>query len=81
MQLHSHESSAKIDRAHGRDDGYMDTICGSGYLVGGVELVVHEPGDDAGLAHGLVAEEHQLVFGQRRHHRRRHRAPTPRCAA
>lgn len=52
----------------------MDTIRGLGYLVGGVELVVHESGDDAGLAHGLVAEEHQFVLGQRRHHRRRHRA-------
>lgn len=39
-------------------------------LVGGVELVIHEAGDDGGLAHRLVAEEHQLVLGQRRHHRR-----------
>ena len=39
-------------------------------LVGVVELVVHESGDDGRLAHGLVAQEHQLVLGQRRHHRR-----------
>ena len=39
-------------------------------LVGVVELVVHEAGDDGRLAHGLVAQEHQLVLGQRRHHRR-----------
>jgi hypothetical protein len=51
------------------------------YLVGGVELVVHESGDDAGLSDGLVAEEHQLVLGQRRHHRHRARpgnGPGPR---
>eukprot|EP00963_Diacronema_lutheri_P008359 scaffold741_cov336-Pavlova_lutheri.AAC.70 len=36
------------------------------HLVGVVELVVHEPGDDAGLAHALVAQEHQLVLGQGR---------------
>ena len=58
----------------------MRTICDFGYLVGVVELVVHEPGDDAGLAHGLVAEEHQLVLGQRRHHRC-HRLPAPRRLA
>ena len=42
---------------------------GASYLVGVVELVVHEAGDDGRLAHGLVAQEHQLVLGQRRHHR------------
>lgn len=31
-------------------------------LIGVVELVVHEAGDDAGLAHGLVPQEHQLVL-------------------
>ena len=37
------------------------------YLVGVVEFVVHEAGDDAGLADGLVPKEHELVLGERRH--------------
>lgn len=37
------------------------------YLIGVVELVIHEARDDAGLAHGLVPQEHELVFGQSRY--------------
>ena len=33
-----------------------------GNLVGVVEFVVHEAGDDAGFADGLIAQEHQLVL-------------------
>lgn len=39
------------------------------YLIGGVEFVVHEASDDAGLPDGLIAQEHQLVFRQRWYHR------------
>ena len=39
------------------------------YLIRCVEFVVHEASDDAGFADGLIAEEHQLVFGQRWHGR------------
>lgn len=35
------------------------------YLIGGVEFVVHEASDDAGLSDGLVTQEHKLVFRQR----------------
>lgn len=35
------------------------------YLISIVEFVVHEAGDDAGFADGLIAEEDQLVFRQR----------------
>jgi hypothetical protein len=38
-------------------------------LIRGVEFVVHEAGDDAGFADGLIAQEHQLVFGERGHRR------------
>jgi len=31
-------------------------------LIGVVELVVHESGDDARLPHRLIAQEHQLVL-------------------
>ena len=39
------------------------------YLIGVVELIVHEAGDDAGFTHRLIAKEYELVFGQRRHRR------------
>ena len=35
-------------------------------LVVLVEVVIHEPGDNAGFAHALVSQEHQLVLCQRR---------------
>ena len=35
------------------------------YLVGIVEAVIHEPGDERGLAHALLPEEHQLELPQR----------------
>lgn len=38
-------------------------------LVGGVEFVVHEAGDDAGFPDGLIAQENELVFGERGHRR------------
>jgi len=31
-------------------------------LVGVIEFIVHEASDDAGFAHGLVTQEHQLVL-------------------
>jgi hypothetical protein len=34
------------------------------YLVSVVELVVHESGDDAGLADRLIAQEDELVLGK-----------------
>jgi len=40
-----------------------------GNLVGGVEFVVHEAGDDAGFPDGLIAQENELVFGERGHRR------------
>lgn len=32
-------------------------------LVSGVEFVVHETSDDAGLADGLISEENELELG------------------
>lgn len=45
---------------------------GSADLIGGVKFVVHEPRDDAGLAHRLIPQEHQLVLGQGLHAEARH---------
>ena len=41
--------------------GLGEKVDADGCLVCGVERVVHEARDDAGLAHALVAQEHQLV--------------------
>ena len=38
-------------------------------LVGGIKFIVHEASDDASFADGLIAQEHELVFGQRGYHR------------
>lgn len=38
-------------------------------LIGGIKLVVHEAGDNAGFTNGLIAEEDELVFGERRNRR------------
>ena len=38
-------------------------------LISVVEFVVHEAGDDAGFANGLIAQENELVFGERGHRR------------
>ena len=37
------------------------------YLISIVEFVVHEAGDDAGFADGLVPQEDELVLCQSRH--------------
>lgn len=37
-------------------------------LVGGIEFIVHEASDDASFADGLIAQEHELVLGQRGYH-------------
>lgn len=73
----------KLELSPARKIDRSGTRATSTNLVGGVELVVHEAGDDGRLPHRLVAEEHQLVLGQRRHHRRHHSTPTPSlpCAA
>lgn len=38
-------------------------------LIGGIKLVVHEAGNNAGFANGLIAEEDELVLGERRNRR------------
>ena len=35
-------------------------------LIGGVEFIVHESGNDAGFADRLISQENELVFGKRR---------------
>lgn len=32
------------------------------YLIGGVEFIVHETGDDAGFSDGLITEKHEFVL-------------------
>lgn len=38
-------------------------------LISGVEFVVHETSDDASFTDRLIAQENELVFGERGHRR------------
>lgn len=33
-------------------------------LICGIEFVIHESGDDAGFADGLISQKYQFVFGK-----------------
>lgn len=62
IRLQSHTDHEWIDRKNEEKPAEL-------YLIGGIEFVIHESGDDAGFADGLISQKYQFVFGKSWHPR------------
>lgn len=59
-----HKQLSSEAKAHTNTSYLREEVDADRRLVGAAEVVVHEPGDNAGLADRFVAEEDELVFGR-----------------